>query len=110
MGAAFTDAPRDRGLVGRRPACCRISCGLGDCVIAGGYHVEAVWTGNAGQLFTATDAQIVADYGAIGGYVPGDPSTDNGCDEQTAFNYWTKTGFANGTTLAGWLAVDAARL
>src|SRR5208282_5056272 len=47
---------------------------LGDCVIAGGYHVDAVWTGNAGQLFTATDQQIIADYSAIGGYVPGDPS------------------------------------
>ena len=80
---------------------------LGDCVIAGGYHVEAVWTGNAGQLFTATDQQITADYSAIGGYVPGDPSTDNGCDEQTALNYWTSTGFASGDKLVGWLAVDA---
>ena len=80
---------------------------LGDCVIAGGYHVEAVWTGNAGQLFTATNQQIIADYSAIGGYVPGDPSTDNGCDEQTALKYWTSTGFASGDKLAGWLAVNA---
>jgi hypothetical protein len=79
---------------------------LGDCVIAGGYHVTGVETGNAGDLFTATQAQIIADYGAIGGYVPGDPSTDNGCDEPTALNYWTQTGFANGTKLLGWLAVD----
>lgn len=81
---------------------------LGDCVIAGGYHVAGVATGNAGDLFTATDAQITADYGAIGGYVPGNPATDNGCDEQTALNYWTETGFANGTKLAGWLAIDPA--
>lgn len=80
---------------------------LGDCVIAGGYHVTGVETGNAGDLFTATQAQIIADYSAIGGYVPGDPSTDNGCDEPTALNYWTQTGFANGTKLLGWLAVDA---
>ena len=79
---------------------------LGDCVIAGGYHVVGVETGNAGDLFTASDGQLIADYGAIGGYVPGDTSTDNGCDEATALNYWTETGFADGTKLVGWLAVD----
>lgn len=81
---------------------------LGDCVIAGGYHVTGVETGNAdgGSPFVATDAQITADYSAIGGYVPGDPSTDNGCDLQTALNYWSQTGFANGTKLLGYLAVD----
>jgi hypothetical protein len=81
---------------------------LGDCVIAGGYHVTATETGNAGNLFTATDAQITADYSAIGGYVPGDPNTDQGCDEQTALNYWTQHGFADGTKLVGYIAVDAA--
>lgn len=80
---------------------------LGDCVIAGGYHVEATATGNAGKLFTATKGQLVADYRAIGGYVPGDPSTDQGADLQTAMNFWTQKGFANGTKLAGWLAIDA---
>jgi hypothetical protein len=80
---------------------------LGDCVIAGGYHVVGVETGNAGDLFTASQDQIIADYGAIGGYNPADPSTDQGCDEQTALNYWVSKGFANGTKLVGWLAVDA---
>jgi hypothetical protein len=80
---------------------------LGCCVIAGGYHVLGVETGNAGDLFTATDSQIVADYSAIGGYVPGDPSTDQGCDEPTALNYWTSHGFADGSKLLGWLSVDA---
>ena len=79
---------------------------LGDCVIAAGYHVVGVETGNAGTLFRATSNQILADYSAIGGYVPGNPDTDQGCDEQTALNYWTQHGFANGTKLAGWLALD----
>lgn len=79
---------------------------LGDCVVAGGYHVEGVATGNAGDLFHATSEQIVKDYSAIGGYVPGNPATDQGCDEETALNYWTTHGFANGTKLFGWLAVD----
>lgn len=80
---------------------------LGDCVIAGGYHVVGVETGNAGDLYHATPDQIIKDYSAIGGYVPGDANTDNGCDEPTALNYWTQHGFANGTKLLGWLAVDA---
>jgi hypothetical protein len=80
---------------------------LGDCVIAGGYHVVATTTGNAGRLFTASNEQIIKDYGAIGGYVPGDPSTDNGCDEPTALNYWLANAFADGTKPLGWLTVDA---
>jgi len=80
---------------------------LGDCVIAGGYHVEGVETGNAsGTPFIATNQQIIADYSAIGGYNPDDPSTDQGCDEVTALNYWTQTGFANKTKLLGYAAVD----
>jgi hypothetical protein len=79
---------------------------LGDCVIAGGYHVTGVATGNAGDLFVASNAQIIKDYSAIGGYVPGDPSTDNGCELQTALQYWTSHGFANGTKLLGYLSVD----
>ena len=80
---------------------------LGDCVIAGAYHIVATATGNAGRLFTATQEQIVADYSAIGGYDPKNPSTDNGCDEPTALNYWVANGFANGTKPLGWLAVNA---
>jgi len=79
---------------------------LGDCVIAGGYHIVGIETGNAGDEFIATNAQITADYSAIGGYVPGNPNTDNGCDLPTALGYWTAHGFANGTKLLGWLSVD----
>ena len=78
----------------------------GDCVIAGGYHIVGVETGNAGNLFHATPAQVDKDYSAIGGWVPGDEATDTGCDEPTALNFWTQHGFANGTKLLGWLAVD----
>lgn len=80
---------------------------LGDCVIAGGYHIVGVETGNAGTAFHATSSQIVHDYSAIGGYVPGNPSTDQGCDLATALAYWEKTGFANKTKLLGHIAIDA---
>ncbi len=81
----------------------------GDCVIAMGYHVIGVETGQAsGAPFLATDAQIVHDYSAIGGFDPSNPqATDNGCDEQTALNYWTQKGFGDGSKLFGWASVDA---
>lgn len=91
---------------------------LGDCVIAGMAHVVGVLTGNAGgPPFLYTNQQIIGLYSAIGGYVPGDPSTDHGCDEQTALNYWENNGAMppNSTPpggdshrIAGWLAVNGA--
>jgi hypothetical protein len=80
---------------------------LGDCVVAAGYHLVALETGNAtGSPFRASPSQIVADYAAIGGYVPGDPSTDNGCNEADAFAYWKAHGFANGTKLLGAISIN----
>ena len=80
---------------------------LGNCVIACAHHVQGVATGNAGVIVHATMNQILADYSAIGGYVPGDPSTDQGCDEVTALNYYCSKGWAtNGTKGLGWLTVD----
>ena len=82
---------------------------LGDCVIAAGYHVVGVETGNAKDPFVASDDQVTADYEAIGGFDPADPEgTDNGCDEVTAFAYWQQHGFANGTRLLGWVGLDAS--
>jgi len=83
---------------------------LGDCVIAGIGHVVGVLTGNAGtKPVLYTNKQIITLYSAIGGYVPGDPSTDQGCDEQTALNYWENNGAPAGShKIAGWLSVNAA--
>ncbi len=80
---------------------------LGDCVIAMGYHAQGVFTGNAGQCFVPSMQQIIADYAAIGGYVPGNPATDNGCDETVAMKYWTDHGFANGDRLVGAILIPA---
>ena len=81
---------------------------LGDCVIAGIAHVVGVFTGGAGPTpFIYTRDQIIALYSAIGGYNPSDPSTDQGCDEQTALNYWQDKGAPTGShNIAGWVAVD----
>ena len=82
---------------------------LGDCVVAGMAHVVGTMTGGAGAEFIYTEAQIISLYSAIGGYVPGDPATDNGCDEVTALNYWQDQGAPAGShQIAGWLAIDPA--
>jgi len=89
---------------------------LGDCVIAGMAHVVGVLTGNAGSKpFLYTDKQIISLYSAIGGYVPGEPSTDQGCDEVTALNYWENNGamppHSNSSAdlhkIVGWMTVDS---
>ena len=80
------------------------------CVVAGMAHVVGVLTGNAGMPpFLYSDQQIIGLYSAIGGYVPGKPDTDQGCNEQTALNYWENNGAPSGShRIAGWLSVNAA--
>lgn len=83
---------------------------LGDCVIAGGAHVRGVTSANAtGRPVLFTADEITRQYHAIGGYVPGRPDTDQGCDEQTAFRYWEKHGWSDGVKLAGVISVSPAR-
>jgi hypothetical protein len=53
---------------------------LGDCTIAAIGHMYGAWTTYAtGTEALFSDDQVQATYSRIGGYVPGDPSTDNGC-------------------------------
>lgn len=79
---------------------------LGDCVIAAIMHALGVWTGNAGSIVTASDAQVLAGYEAIGGYVLGQPNTDNGCNIQTMFNYYMANPLPDGSKLLGYVGVD----
>jgi len=82
---------------------------LGDCVIAGGSHMRGITSGNAtGTPVLFTPSEIIAMYSAIGGYVPGNPATDNGCDENTAGSYWMSTGFPDGVKWLGFVGIDAA--
>jgi hypothetical protein len=86
---------------------------LGDCVIAMMAHAGGVFLGNAGRRLFMTPEQITALYAAIGGYVPGDPSTDNGCDLQTALNYWQRHGLLPKPyphKIKAWIAVDATNI
>jgi hypothetical protein len=82
---------------------------LGCCVISWGAHLEGILTANVrGTPVLYSDAQIIQMYSAVGGYDPGNPDTDQGCDEETFLNYVQQNGFAGGTKIAGWIRVNAA--
>ena len=71
---------------------------LGDCTIAGAAHMfaaMAVYAGYAEPVFS--DQEIVKAYSAVSGYVPGDPSTDNGASMQTVLEYLKSTGMTDTT-------------
>lgn len=81
---------------------------LGDCVIAGRAHRIGLITGAAGSPFAYTQAQVLAEYERVGGYVPGNANSDNGCDMTVAAEDGVKTGYADGSKDAGFVTVDAA--
>lgn len=90
---------------------------LGDCVIAAIAHTDGVLTGNAGLSggLVLPTSEITSLYSTCCGYVPGDPSTDQGCDIQTVLNYWQGTGIADPSgasphQIAGILTVDPANV
>lgn len=80
---------------------------LGDCVPAGLLHAIMLWTHKASGVkrFTATNTEALSTYEAVGRYVPGQPSTDLGCNERAALNYWRKTGVA-GHKISAYAAVN----
>ena len=80
----------------------------GDCVIAGRAHRIALITGAAGALFTYSLDQVQKEYSRVGGYVVGDPSTDQGCDMTAAANDAVQTGYADGSKDVGFVTVDGA--
>ncbi len=66
---------------------------LGDCTIAAAGHMIEQWSKLASGVGTILpDSDILKAYEDVGGYVPGDPSTDNGCVMLDVLNYWRKTG------------------
>ena len=81
---------------------------LGCCVISHHAHFLANITSQNGQAkpFIYTDKQIITDYSAVGGYIPGDPFSDQGCDIGTDLTYLQSTGFADGSKLLGSINLD----
>lgn len=94
-----------------QPALGNVMCNdrFGCCTCSGTGHVVATCTGNAGKLFTYSDAQVLAMYAAVcPGFDPNNPATDNGANEDVVLDYLTTIGFADGTKLAGRLALNQA--
>ncbi len=78
---------------------------LGDCVIAAAGHMIQQWTAYAGEETQISNSAILTGYVQVGGYVPNNPDTDNGCDMLTALKYWRKTGLG-GHKIAAFVSVD----
>jgi len=71
---------------------------LGDCTCAAAGHMIQQWTTySIGAPVIPPDPTILKAYEDVGGYVPGDPSTDNGCAMLDVLNYWRKTGIDSHT-------------
>jgi hypothetical protein len=74
---------------------------IGDCTCADVGHAEQLFSHfGAGTTVTVTENDVLAVYKTVGGYVPGDPSTDNGCVIQDVLTYWRKRGVAGHKILA----------
>lgn len=67
---------------------------LGDCTCAAVGHALQAWTAYASNEVDLSDNEVLGLYEAVGGYVPGDPSTDNGAVIQDVLQYWHDNGVA----------------
>lgn len=65
---------------------------IGSCAIAGPGHWVQAWTNNNGNEVVIPDGEILKAYSAVGGYIPGNPWTDNGCIMLDVMNYWRRNG------------------
>ena len=82
---------------------------LGDCVEACQLHMVQQWTAYASTEVVPSDADAIKLYSEEGGYVPGDPTTDNGTDMLTALRYWKNNGISVGSTkhkIAAYMSLD----
>jgi hypothetical protein len=83
----------------------------GDCTEANSYHLQALrQAASRRTVFHPTLAQVLATYSRDGGFVMGDASTDNGCDEVTVMQNAMNLGITNGDgidKIAAFIAIDA---
>lgn len=78
---------------------------IGNCTVATAAHMEMQWTTYAGKPFIPDEKDILLAYERIAGYVPGDPTTDNGADCLSVLKYWRKRGIA-GRKILAFVSVD----
>ncbi|MDA8336586.1 MAG: hypothetical protein M0Z41_16615 [Peptococcaceae bacterium] len=68
---------------------------VGDCVFAGADHETMLWTTEGGDPARFSAETAIADYSAVTGYNPADPSTDRGTDVRQALQYRQQTGLVD---------------
>lgn len=68
---------------------------IGNCVVAGACHETMLYTDEWGEPARFDDALATKIYSDIGGYVPGEPDTDQGLDMQVAASYRRRTGIVD---------------
>lgn len=74
---------------------------LSDCTVAqAGHSTEGFTEYGSGTAIKVTDQDVLTMYEAVSGYVPGQPSTDNGAVIQDVLTYWRKTGLGAHKILA----------
>jgi hypothetical protein len=71
---------------------CWLNQQLGDCVCEDSGHALMLRTANASKIVIPTTQDIMTLYEAVGGYVPGNASTDQGCDETAMCQYMVTNG------------------
>ena len=82
---------------------------LGDCTCAALGHAVQIWTANTGAMVTPSDSAILKAYETVDGYVPGDPSTDQGGVETEVLGAWQR-GLGGLNKLDGWIPVNPQNL
>ena len=110
MGAAPIDVPTVCSYTGGLPADLGVMLNdrLGCCAEAGYCHADQVWSVAAGKpILTAPDSAVEALYGTQG-YVPGNPSTDQGTVLQSLLTYLVQTAAPVGglPKLAAFVEID----
>jgi hypothetical protein len=78
---------------------------LSDCLAAYWAHHLMLITAHTGTAFVPDPADVVKLYSGFTGYVPGDPSTDNGGTFSDLYAYLKSTGFC-GRKITAFGAVD----
>lgn len=79
---------------------------LGICLFSSSGHSQITQSANSGVQVAITDDEIVDAYIRMGGYVPGDPSTDNGANMLEVAQACLRGAPIAGRTLAAFVAIN----
>lgn len=83
---------------------------LGDCTAAEVAHqIEQFTQYGQGAVVKVADNDVLALYEATGGYIPGQPNTDQGAYVQDVLKYWRKNEVA-GHRIAAYASLDVGNL